>query len=237
MKKFILTLFVAVLVTGTLWAQTGKCISGNCKNGRGKMLYADSSIYDGGFAGGKRQGMGTLTEAERSYTGIWNADTHADSGVYTVLHILHSEGRVYAKDVRIGKVIDDKLNGVGILISYAMGMGVIDTQMMWNGNFVDDHLSGKGSWYLPHMVTAYSDSWTDNYHFNDGKTVQVKGGEVAEGSYANGIITPKAGATATKSSSTSPPAPASNSSGSMLDYGIFNMHQKALPSSYGTDHK
>ncbi len=206
-----------------------KCISGNCKNGVGKMRYADSSIYDGAWAGGKRQGMGTLTEAERSFTGQWNADEHADSGVYTFLHILHSENRAYAKDVRIGRVSDDKLNGEGILINYTMSMGKLDTQMMWKGHFVNDQLSGKGTWYLPQMVTAYSDSWTDNYHFNDGKTIQVKGGEVAEGSYALGIITAKGGAAASvQSSSSTSSSAASGSGGSMLDYGVFATKKQSL---------
>ena len=234
MKKLLILLFYVVLTFNAL-AQTGKCISGNCKTGQGKMRYPDSSTYDGSWVGGHRQGIGTFEDAESIYTGRWKADVKSDSGIFTTKQILHSEHRLYGEEIRIGKVKDGKLSGSGTHISLSIGGSQVDTMMIWKGNFVDDQLSEKGTWYLPHIVTAYSDSWTDNYHFNDGKTVQVKGGATEEGSYANGIITPKGGNVASRTTTTastpsnSPSSPNSNtSSGSMLDYGVFNTHAPKL---------
>ncbi len=35
---------------------SNQCVSGNCVNGKGKMVYANSDIYEGDFVNGKKAG-------------------------------------------------------------------------------------------------------------------------------------------------------------------------------------
>ncbi len=235
--RFYSFLVLLACLSANVWAQNGKCLSGNCKTGQGRMLYADSSTYEGGWAAGKPQGMGTFEGKETAFTGMWNGGVKADSGIFTAYHILHSENRVYAKDVRIGRVTNDKLNGPGVFISFTMSGGILDTQMVWKGNFANDQLSGKGTYYIPHLCFNASDSWTDNFHFDNGSSTDIGSGTVRTGRYENGIITPNGSSAAATTASTPPPAKASSSStttsssssssggGSMLDYGIFAIHK------------
>lgn len=42
-------------------ASAGGCLSGNCQNGEGKLVYSDNVSYQGFFKDGKRSGFGTLS--------------------------------------------------------------------------------------------------------------------------------------------------------------------------------
>ena len=59
------------------------CISGDCQNGRGEMLYADGSRYSGEWREGKRHGEGILTRANGSqFAGQWQDDERRGQAVY-----------------------------------------------------------------------------------------------------------------------------------------------------------
>jgi hypothetical protein len=50
----------------------GKCIEGDCKNGRGTMLYPDNCIYQGEWKNGVFDGRGTFTlSGSWKYDGEW----------------------------------------------------------------------------------------------------------------------------------------------------------------------
>ena len=53
----VLLLSICVNIENTF----GKCLEGNCKNGRGTMIFSDGTKYIGQFKSGKWHGRGTLT--------------------------------------------------------------------------------------------------------------------------------------------------------------------------------
>ena len=53
----------------------GECLSGNCVNGRGKMVYASGDTYEGDFVNDKKEGKGTYTYKNGDYyTGEYKND-------------------------------------------------------------------------------------------------------------------------------------------------------------------
>ena len=48
------------------------CVSGNCVNGKGKMVYTNGDIYEGDFVNGNSEGQGVYTAKNGDYyTGEW----------------------------------------------------------------------------------------------------------------------------------------------------------------------
>ncbi len=139
------------------------CIRGNCKTGRGKLLYLkDGSYYDGSFVAGQRDGHGIYEDRNSYYSGDWKGGVwngkgiaiHKRSSGYQrpidtltykagafIAGVLNGEGTDYQSDNLYykGNFRDGKLNGKGLY--NAAGM-------IYEGNFKDGQLSGHGSLFF-----------------------------------------------------------------------------------------
>ena len=66
-----LALFFLYAATPFMGSQTN-CIEGDCFNGRGTMVYASGSKYEGEWLNGKKHGQGIYTRPDgASYDGEW----------------------------------------------------------------------------------------------------------------------------------------------------------------------
>ncbi len=60
-----------------------KCVSGDCQNGKGKIIYSDNTIYEGEFLNGLADGYGKCNFSDGStYIGYWKKNTIEGEGIY-----------------------------------------------------------------------------------------------------------------------------------------------------------
>jgi len=74
MKKLLFPLVLVVLLLSPYvsFGFEGKCVEGDCVNGRGTMKYSDGSRYEGNWKNGVFNGQGTLTLTDHwKYEGEW----------------------------------------------------------------------------------------------------------------------------------------------------------------------
>lgn len=157
--------------------------------GKGKLTYADGSVYTGYFAGGQRQGKGILVaKSGDTYEGDWNNDKFDGLGKLTLQSGLHYEG-AFKEGKRngtgsqtqpdgrsyTGAWVNDKANGAGIMTT--------KDGTKYTGPFKDD---------LPHGEGTLTNSRGDQYvgGFDQGKkngqgTYTYADGRVYKGSYSH----------------------------------------------------
>ncbi len=74
MKKYIIVFFLLFLLTNLIAAEK-TCISGNCINGAGTVVYSDGNLYIGEFKYGKKHGKGVLLYNDGTkFEGQWRND-------------------------------------------------------------------------------------------------------------------------------------------------------------------
>ena len=84
--------------------KVGKCVSGNCVNGKGKYTLTNEDIYDGNFVKGKFEGQGTYTAKNGEvYVGQFANDKFNGKGKLTL-----ANGDSYT-----GEFLDARANGFG----------------------------------------------------------------------------------------------------------------------------
>ena len=107
-----------------------ECIEGDCKEGYGKMIYADGSSYEGNFKNSKKDGLGKYKYnfSGSIYEGDWKEDKQEGLGT-----IIYEDGSVYK-----GRLKDGAYDGYGIM-KYSDGME-------FRGQF-KDHEVTKGHMY------------------------------------------------------------------------------------------
>ncbi len=106
------------------------CVSGNCENGYGLMVYDDKSAYLGDFKNGKSHGSGVYITSDGTKT-IGSFENDKISGY---VNIYMANGNYYA-----GMFLDGAANGYGALI-YPDGT-------MYYGDFRDNSFDGEGVLY------------------------------------------------------------------------------------------
>jgi len=109
MKNYLFPVIIAAfcLLPTIALGNGGKCIEGDCVNGKGIYLYPDGSEYTGDFAGGVRSGQGTLTIVDGiKYVGQWAGDLPNGQGVKTL-----EDGMQYS-----GEFENGVMHGMGTLI-------------------------------------------------------------------------------------------------------------------------
>ena len=91
MKKIIYSvMFLVLLMPAGAFARAGKCLEGDCENGRGTFDYQTGMKYIGDWQNGKEHGRGKMT--------LELGTTYEGSGTYTL-----PDGRVYVGEWRDGK--------------------------------------------------------------------------------------------------------------------------------------
>ena len=215
MKKYIL--FLLLLFTNYLFAQK-KCVSGDCVNGFGKMTdESGKEVYEGNWKNGMKEGKGTFTDLYETYTGNWHEDMKQGLGENKKL--LKHDGKITVSEIYTGNFYQLDYNGQGKCTMFTDWGEKIAFVM--EGNFSSHQLSGKGSLMISDEGTYYSDNFTDNFNFTSGKFIKESTKETAQGSFANGTFK-KDESNAASTSMVSNNKNTNNSSGSMLDYGVFN---------------
>ena len=82
MKKYVVAfcLCAVFFLPVNSYSQTGECIQGDCKNGKGTFVWPDGKKYDGDWKEGERVGQGTSTWPDGAqYTGAYkNTKKHGE---------------------------------------------------------------------------------------------------------------------------------------------------------------
>ena len=164
--------------------QTG-CIEGDCENGKGTMLYADKSKYEGNFKNGKINGYGTFFYADGSkYVGEWkngyyngegtkyNNSTGVRKGLWQNGEYLGTKEDQSKK----GCIAGDCYNGEG---TYVYGDG-----SKYIGSFKNGAIEGEGTCYYTDG-NKYTGGWKNNTFHGFGIMYFVNG-ETVEGNWDNG---------------------------------------------------
>jgi hypothetical protein len=119
------------------------CVSGNCQNGLGVFVYADSSEYYGEWKNGKRDGKATLSKKDGTkILGIW--ENEEPTGNTTIIYP--------NKDRYIGAVKNELPNGKGLFYKYNANYKDKTTLA---GNFVNGIINGPGEFDNLIMDTKY----------------------------------------------------------------------------------
>lgn len=101
------------------------CVSGDCVNGKGKMVYTNGDSYEGDFVDGRRQGQGTFTYKNgQIYVGQFFENLFNGKGKFTF-----SDGSVYEGSFVAGNFI-----GRGI---YTSNSGTNQAEKFTVGQIVD----------------------------------------------------------------------------------------------------
>lgn len=115
-----------------------KCVSGDCVNGRGKMVYTNGDNYDGDFVDGKKVGQGTYTYTNgQIYVGQFFDNLRNGKGKFTF-----SDGSIYegsfANDNFIGNGTYTSKSGSNQTGKFTVGQ-IVDLQ----SEIVDTYFWGK----------------------------------------------------------------------------------------------
>lgn len=177
-NKLIITL---LLISFTFFAQTGKCISGNCENGKGKLIISEKSYYEGEFVNKQFSGKGTFEDENYLYTGQWKDGSYNGKGKLSS----KNQGE-YVKinpyyHVYEGEFVNGAKNGQGLLAYFVTK----DTSNVYRGNFKENEFFGKGDFHVIPNCVYSSDNWTDSQNFTSGKEVRDDTKEVFTGAYVN----------------------------------------------------
>ncbi len=195
--KTILPAIIATLIFGlSTFGQTNKCVSGNCVNGKGKMVYANDDTYEGGFVNGKRAGQGTFTTLE-VYTGQFANDKYNGKGkLEGIFGDIYEGDFVDGKkqgqgtetnpsfdadgnDVYTGRFANDEKNGKG-KIKYANGD-------VYDGSFVDNKFEGQGT-YTFKTGDYYTGEWKNFNRNGYGKEYIKANNSTREGTWKDGVF-------------------------------------------------
>ncbi len=146
------------------------CVSGNCDNGRGKIVYTDGFIYEGDFVNGKAEGQGTLTSTTGIvYVGQFTNEKYNGKGKITF-----PDGESYE-----GDWVYDEQTGKGKTM-YSNGD-------MYEGDFVDSKKDGRGT-YTFRNGNYYTGEWKNNLKNGYGKEYTKATATTREGIWKNDVF-------------------------------------------------
>jgi hypothetical protein len=152
------------------------CISGDCKNGFGKLQDANS-VYEGNFLNGEKNGKGTqVFSSGARFEGNFLNDKKSGKGTYTF-----EDGSKY-----IGDFLDGKLNGNGILY-YANGL------KEYEGYWLNGYYNGKGKSYdKDNGRLNYDGDWLNGKAHGKGTLIKSDGttltGDFVDGEYQKPFV-------------------------------------------------
>lgn len=137
------------LMPSNFIAFVDKCVSGNCVNGKGKMVYTNGDSYEGDFVNGKRDGHGTYTfKNGQVYVGQFTDGLRNGRGRFTF-----SEGSVY-----VGSFVIDNFIGRG---TYTPKSGGNQTGKFTVGQIVDlqTRIVGTDFWGKAEIIEILGDKY------------------------------------------------------------------------------
>jgi hypothetical protein len=183
----IITLFVSFLLP--LTAVADECTQGDCRNGRGTLVFDTGHQYTGYFKAGARHGDGVLLmPGDRKIVGVWE-DNEIKSGTYT-----ESDGTVYE-----GQWMFRERNGQGTLTfpdgrkyigefksnqRHGQGTMLFPDGRKYAGDFLSGKRTGRGT-------MTYPDGRQYTGEFKNGEisgqgTMTYPDGKKLEGTFENG---------------------------------------------------
>lgn len=174
-----------------------QCVSGNCVNGNGVMIYASGARYIGEFKSGLRDGFGTCFYPDGgNYKGYWMRDRQEGSGIRTFSPgnvkkgywrqgslvtedpglVLQTNGRT--NQISVGCISGNCVNGQGIYI-YENGN-------IFSGEFVSGRRNGSGICYFADG-TEYKGNWKNDLMEGKG-SLTYPDGRIHNGIWKSGSI-------------------------------------------------
>jgi hypothetical protein len=172
-----------------------KCVSGDCVNGKGKMVYSNGNIYEGDFVSGKPEGHGTTNFANGSiYTGQFSNGRTDGQGVFKMKDgaiysgqfsqgLYHGKGKYNFPD---GGIYDGNwVNG----IREGQGKMTFADGGIYDGSWVNGKREGQGT-YTTKDGSYYSGEWKNNKANGIGKDYSKATNIRREGTYKDGNFIP-----------------------------------------------
>lgn len=166
MIRNLIAVLVLVSLSEVLAAQ---CISGNCVNGSGIMVYSSGARYVGEFRNGAREGLGTCFYTDGSnYQGNWRQDRPEGAGIKTfsdgmVKKGYWRQGILDREDPALTLQIDGKANHLtgGCIAGNCLngnGNYIYANGDIYIGDFVNGRRQGIGVCYYANR-SEYKGRW------------------------------------------------------------------------------
>jgi hypothetical protein len=186
---YIIGLLTCLLCSTTIYSQ---CVTGDCKNGKGTMIYSDGSKYEGNWSNGKCNGFGIETYPNGSrYEGYFIDNNYNGSG----------KGFLANGDVYEGNYVDGYRSGYGTVIykdgikyegnwsqSKRNGFGIQTWPNgdRYEGNWLNDKRNGKGKAFWANG-DGYEGDFVEDYRTGFGKLLK-KDGTIQEGKWQKNVF-------------------------------------------------
>jgi hypothetical protein len=133
-----------------------QCVSGNCVNGRGKMVYTNGVIYEGDFVNGKIEGQGTLTfPSGEIYVGQFSNNARNGRGKNT-----YSNGDIYD-----GNWVNEKKEGQGVFTS--------KDGSYYSGEWKNDKSNGFGKDFIKATNITREGTYKDGLFVNSNTGISI----------------------------------------------------------------
>lgn len=188
-KIYIIGLFFYLLCSTTIYSQ---CVTGDCNNGKGTMIYSNGDRYEGNWSNGKCNGFGieTYSNGDR-YEGNFINNYRSGKG-----KAFFANGNLYEGDFS-----DNYRTGYGKLtykdgIKYegnwsqnkcnGFGIQTWPNGDRYEGNWLNDKRNGKGKAFWVNG-DRYEGDFVDDFRTGFGKLLK-KDGTIQEGKWLNNVF-------------------------------------------------
>ncbi len=177
-----------------------QCVSGNCVNGKGKMVFPNGDTYEGDFVNGKPEGQGTMAfKNGNHYTGQFVKGMMNGKGKFR-----YGIGSIYE-----GNFVNDKMDGQGTMTELDGSYFIGEYKGDWREGFGKEYNSStktlrEGTWkngtFSGTASTVSSPPTTSKRCvsgncFNGFGKLITPGGDIYEGNFVNGPANGKGKAT------------------------------------------
>ena len=186
---YIIGLLLCLLCSSNIYSQ---CISGDCQNGKGTMIYSNGSRYEGNWSNGKCSGFGIESFPNGSrYEGHFVDNNYNGKGI----------GFLANGDRYEGNYVDGYRSGYGTLFykdgikyegnwsqSKCNGFGIQTWPKgdRYEGNWLNNKRNGKGKAFWANG-DRYEGDFVDDYRTGFGKLLK-KDGTIQEGRFLNDVF-------------------------------------------------
>jgi hypothetical protein len=186
---FRILLFACLFLS--LWTDLkAQCVSGNCINGSGVMVYASGARYIGEFKNAVRDGFGTCFYPDGgNYKGYWSRDRHEGPGIRaygqgTVKKGYWRQGTLVTEDPGLVLQTNGKANHISVgcisgNCATGQGIYIYDNGDIYSGEFSGGRRQGSGICYFSDG-TEYKGSWKNDQMDGRG-TISYSDGRVQSG--------------------------------------------------------